>query len=126
MRSLKKKGWMENLSTKDRKKVQKKLHKHYPLVFPPPQSEPTPIPISEFGDPTDGSVKTYNCGDLIIQTDVESLKRTLNERFSTTGSFSHKELYELQDKYGSPIQGGMMGRPDYWVVRQSDLDKEVK
>ena len=125
MRSLKKKDWMKNLSPKDRLKVQKKLHKHYPLVFPPPQPEPKSPPIERFGDPTDGKLKTYNCGDLIIKTDVESLKRTLNEKFST-GSLSWLELNRLQDVYPFPIMGSMDGRPSEWTVLQKDLNTEVK
>ena len=65
-------------------------------------------------------VKVYDCGDLIIKTDLPQLQKELNEKFSK-GGMSFMELYKLQDKYPTPILIGGFGKKDNWNVYQSDM-----
>jgi len=65
-------------------------------------------------------VKSYNCGDMIIRTDVPELIKELDEKLSRGMTF--KELYELQDKYPVPIIVGF-GMKDNWNVYKDELSE---
>ena len=70
-----------------------------------------------------GSITEWDCGDLIIRTDIKELKQILDDRLIDGDGLSLMERNTLQNKYGVPTIVGGMWKKDNWNVYKDDFKK---
>lgn len=79
-----------------------------------------PIKSSKERITNKGNIRIYDCGDLIIRTDIKELKEELDKKLLNEGL--PPLLGKLQDKYPVPIVIGGYWKKDNWNVYQHELD----
>lgn len=67
-----------------------------------------------------GNIRIYDCGDLIIRTDIKELKEELDKKLLNEGL--PPLFIETQNKYQVPIIIGGEWKKDNWNVYQHELD----
>ncbi len=68
-----------------------------------------------------GDVRIYDCGDMIIRTDISELKEYLDEKLLGEG-LPNFISNNLQDKYPVPVIIGGQWKKDNWNVYKDELD----
>lgn len=74
-----------------------------------------------------GDVRIYDCGDLIIRTDISELKEFLDEKLLGEGlPNGYWMMSDIQETYPVPFIIGGQWKKDNWNVYKDDMKKPYK